>query len=226
MRKDIFIKFVFFLFVVGVPILSFAEETERIQYKGRIVLGTALKEIADQTGIKFFVSESIAQKSTYVHFRAKNWKSAVQQLLESYSTLALWSNNLTSSKIWVFENDDSRSSADVPILPRQSRPSVVTIPISTNPQVERPQFIASYPMADISITEENPLNQLPPYIRFDPEVLRFLYSKGVEMTPEVKERFGEKLENLPPERQMFSHVRRNPMFEGVLKSLNLKYPDS
>ena len=84
----------------------------------------------------------------------------------------------------------------------------------------------SIELSFISSIEENPLNQLPPYIRFDPEVIRFLYSKGIKMTPEIKERYGEQLENLPPERQMFSHVRRNPMFEGVLKSLNLKYPDS
>jgi len=132
----------------------------------------------------------------------------------------LWADDLASSKVWVYEKEGSKPSESVKIRPRKSPRSVSTTTPVVRPQnISRPQTVAN-----IQSYNENPLNQLPPHIRHDPEVLRFLYSKGVEIPGDVKERYGERLENLPPERPMFPHVAKNPSFIRFLKSKGLGSP--
>jgi len=216
------IKFKLIIVIVtifGVSSFAFANENH-IQYNGRISLGYTLKDIANKTGIKFFVPEEIAQQVIKARVNTKNWKTAVHQLLEEYSTLEMWSDDLASSKVWVYGKDGNNlSGSTIQRGPRQTSTSVASRPTARTLQASNPPKVSK-----TSAREENPLSQLPPHIRHDPEVLRFLFSKGVEMPGDVKAKYGDQLENLPPERPIFPHVAKNASFVRFLKSLGLRPP--
>ncbi|HJP19091.1 MAG TPA: hypothetical protein QF468_10605 [Nitrospinota bacterium] len=76
----------------------------------------------------------------------------------------------------------------------------------------------------IKITQKpvnNSFYKLPPHIRHDPEVLRFLHSKHVELPEEIREKYGEEMEYLPPERPMFRHVQNHPIYKRFLEANGL-----
>ncbi len=188
------------IFVLGIGSLALGAEPS-IQYSGQISIGKILKDISSKTGIKFIMSDEVSRQVIQAHVKADNWKSAVHQLLSEFSTLESWNENLASSKVWVYGKEFAGNSETIQIKQRTPPRHVVT-----------------------TAPKDNPLNQLPPHIRHDPEVLRFLYLKGVEMPADVKERYGDRLENLPPVRPMFLHVAKNVSFVRFLKSIGLRPP--
>jgi hypothetical protein len=234
MKKFIFITAILLL-VFGLTINSNAEN-QRIQFKGPVSLKYILGDISSQTGVQFFVSDNLQNHTLFAHVDADNWKTAIHQLLGDLSQMELWGDNLSSSKVWVFgkENQEKKiASVNKPIKVSSrptSVPQTVLIP-KVVPAIAKqnagglaePASFSSNSFTEAPV-EDSPINGLPPHVRHDPEVLRFLNDHNVEMPPSVKNKYGERLEKLPAKRPLFPHVRKNRAFVKLLKSLGIRPP--
>lgn len=68
-------------------------------------LGEILKNIHDETGIRFNLSSRMAKKIISVDIKAKHWKSSVRKLIEDYSRVEVWTNRSNTSQIWLVESN-------------------------------------------------------------------------------------------------------------------------
>ena len=68
-------------------------------------LGEILKNIHDETGIRFNLSSRMAKKIISVDIKAKHWKSSVRKLIEDYSRVEVWTNQPNTSQIWLVESN-------------------------------------------------------------------------------------------------------------------------
>ena len=68
-------------------------------------LGEILKNIHDETGIRFNLSPRMAQKTISVDIEAKHWKNSVRKLIEDYSRVEVWTNQPKTSQIWLVESN-------------------------------------------------------------------------------------------------------------------------
>jgi len=67
--------------------------------------GEILKNIHDETGIRFNLPPQMANKTTSVDIEAKNWKNSVRKLIEDYSRVEVWTNQPKTSQIWLVESN-------------------------------------------------------------------------------------------------------------------------
>ena len=68
-------------------------------------LGEILKNIHDETGIRFNLSPQMAKKTISVDIEAKHWKNSVRKLIEDYSRVEVWTNRPKTSQIWLVESN-------------------------------------------------------------------------------------------------------------------------
>ena len=68
-------------------------------------LGEILKNIHDETGIRFNLSPRMAKKIISVDIEAKHWKNSVRKLIEDYSRVEVWTNQPKTSQIWLVESN-------------------------------------------------------------------------------------------------------------------------
>ena len=68
-------------------------------------LGEILKNIHDETGIRFNLSPRMAKKTISVDIEAKHWKNSVRKLIEDYSRVEVWTNQPKTSQIWLIESN-------------------------------------------------------------------------------------------------------------------------
>ena len=68
-------------------------------------LGEILKNIHDETGIRFNLSPRMAKKIISVDIKAKRWKNSVRKLIEDYSRIEVWTNQPKTSQIWLVESN-------------------------------------------------------------------------------------------------------------------------
>ena len=68
-------------------------------------LGEILKNIHDETGIRFNLSSRMAKKIISIDIKAKHWKSSVRKLIEDYSRVEVWTNRPNTSQIWLVESN-------------------------------------------------------------------------------------------------------------------------
>ena len=68
-------------------------------------LGEILKNIHDETGIRFNLSPRMAKKTISVDIEAKHWKNSVRKLIEDYSRVEVWTNQPKTSQIWLVESN-------------------------------------------------------------------------------------------------------------------------
>ena len=68
-------------------------------------LGEVLKNINDETGIRFNLSSKMAKIPINVDIEAKYWKSSVKQLIEDFSRVEVWTNKSKTSQIWLIESN-------------------------------------------------------------------------------------------------------------------------
>ena len=68
-------------------------------------LGEILKNIHDETGIRFNLSPPLAKKTINVDIEEKNWKNSVRKLVEDYSRVEVWTNRPKTSQIWLVESN-------------------------------------------------------------------------------------------------------------------------
>ena len=67
-------------------------------------LGEILKNIHDETGIRFNLSSQMANSPISIDIEAKNWKSSVRKLITGFSRIEVWTNHSKSSRIWLMES--------------------------------------------------------------------------------------------------------------------------
>ena len=68
-------------------------------------LGEILKNIHDETGIRFNLSPQMAKKTISIDIKAKHWKNSVRKLIEDYSRIEVWTNQPKTSQIWLVESN-------------------------------------------------------------------------------------------------------------------------
>ena len=68
-------------------------------------LGEILKNIHDETGIRFNLSSRMAKKPISIDIEAKHWKNSVRKLIEDYSRVEVWTNQPKTSQIWIIESN-------------------------------------------------------------------------------------------------------------------------
>ena len=68
-------------------------------------LGEILKNIHDETGIRFNLSPRMAKKPISIDIEAKHWKNSVRKLIEDYSRVEVWTNHPKTSQIWLVESN-------------------------------------------------------------------------------------------------------------------------
>ena len=68
-------------------------------------LGEILKNIHDETGIRFNLSPQMAKKTISIDIEAKHWKNSVRKLIENYSRVEVWTNQPKTSQIWLVESN-------------------------------------------------------------------------------------------------------------------------
>ena len=68
-------------------------------------LGEILKNIHDETGIRFNLPPQMANKTISVDIEAKHWKNSVRKLIEDYSRVEVWTNQPKTSQIWLVESN-------------------------------------------------------------------------------------------------------------------------
>ena len=68
-------------------------------------LGEILKNIHDETGIRFNLSSRMAKKPISIDIEAKHWKNSVRKLIEDYSRVEVWTNQPKTSQIWLIESN-------------------------------------------------------------------------------------------------------------------------
>ena len=68
-------------------------------------LGEVLKNINDETGIRFNLSSKMGKIPINVDIEAKYWKSSVRQLIKDFSRVEVWTNNHRTSQIWLVESN-------------------------------------------------------------------------------------------------------------------------
>ena len=68
-------------------------------------LGEILKNIHDESGIRFNLSPRMAKKLISIDIKAKHWKNSVRKLIEDYSRVEVWTNQPKTSQIWLVESN-------------------------------------------------------------------------------------------------------------------------
>ena len=68
-------------------------------------LGEILKNIHDETGIRFNLSPWMAKKPISIDIEAKHWKNSVRKLIEDFSRVEVWTNHPKTSQIWLVESN-------------------------------------------------------------------------------------------------------------------------
>ena len=66
-------------------------------------LGELLKNIHDETGIRFNLSSRMATIPISINIEARNWKNSVRKLIADYSRVEVWTNRPKTSQIWLME---------------------------------------------------------------------------------------------------------------------------
>ena len=68
-------------------------------------LGEILKNIHDESGIRFNLSPQMAKKPISIDIEAKHWKNSVRKLIEDFSRVEVWTNQPKTSQIWLVESN-------------------------------------------------------------------------------------------------------------------------
>ena len=168
-----------------------------------------LRNIQEETGILFSIDPSLETVPFSSSVQAENWEEAVKQLLKGFSRVELWTSNLETSRVWILagsREDEGNKEPDIR-LKRQA------------PQVHL--HSASQPIVANSTIH---IEDLPPHILFEPGVLTFFKSIGIQLPENVKSMFGPNLEGLPANMPISPHILSDPTFINFLDAHGIKRP--
>ena len=61
-----------------------------------------LQNIQEETGISFFTDPEMETAPFSATVQAENWEAAVKLLLKGFSRIEVWTDNLDTSRIWLY----------------------------------------------------------------------------------------------------------------------------
>lgn len=176
-----------------------------------LTLLDVLRNIQEETGILFSIDPSLETAPFSSNVRADNWEEAVKQLLKGFSRVEVWTSNLETSRVWVLAGSSAGLDNKEPDI-RLKRQV---------PQV-RLHSASQLIVANSTIHIED----LPPHILFEPGVLTFFKSKGIQLPENVKSMFGPNLEGLPANMPISPHILNDPTFINFLSAQGIKPPQA
>lgn len=181
-----------------------------LQFEGLTLLNV-LSNVQEETGILFSIDPSLEMVPFSSSIQADNWSAAIKQLLKGFSRVEVWTRNLETSRVWVLAGGRPIAQKPDIRLKRQATPVR-----QRAPQVR----LHTQPTAGLTTRIED----LPPHILFEPGVLTFLKSKGVQLPDNVKNMFGPNLEGLPANMPISPHILNDPMFINFLNAQGIQPP--
>ncbi len=189
-----------------------------------LTLLDVLRNIQDETGILFSVDPSLETVPFSARIQANDWEAAVRELLKGFSRVEVWTDNLATSRIWLLSGGRNVEAAQN-IQPQANRQTARQTRRASKPQPRqsKPKFRvapAPKPTASSNIRIED----LPPHILFEPGVLTFFKSKGIQLPDNVKNMFGPNLEGLPANMPISPHILNDPTFKQFLGSQGIQTP--
>ncbi len=172
------------------------------------VLSEVLQAIASKTGVRFILPPDLSDHLINATIHTNGWKKALQELLDDYNHIEIWGSDLNDTQIILIGL--ALHADEYNIKPAQvgyeSPDSKIRLSVKGSP------------------TDQPTFSSLPPHIRNDPQVVRFLHVNGVALPETVTARYGPKMEKLPPKRKMYRHLINDQKWRRYLESLGLKHP--
>ena len=68
-------------------------------------LGEILKNVHDETGIRFNITPKIEKILVSLDIETRHWKDSVRKLIAGYSRVEVWTNKPKTSQIWLLESN-------------------------------------------------------------------------------------------------------------------------
>jgi len=183
-------------------------------------LSSVLKNISDETGIVFQVSDELLKKDVNIDISSKTWRNVVSKLLEKYSRVEVWTENNDSSRIWLLKNGELKYKEK-----KRNKPSGKSRTANRRAPSQAPQpgpvpIPTPTPAADI--TNGN-IQSLPAHILMDPSVIAFFEKAGLTIPDYVRNMApkmpaGAKIGKIP------SYILNDPVFTGFLGAKGIPLP--
>jgi len=190
-----------------------------------LTLLDVVRNIQDETGILFSIDPSLENVSFNARIQENNWEDAVKQLLKGFSRVEVWTSKLETSRVWIVSGGRNALEQVVGKTPDMVLNRRAAIP-SPAPSRQRPPQVhlnpAPVPQPVASSTTR--IENLPPHILFEPGVLTFFKSKGIQLPDNVKNMFGPNLEGLPANMPISPHILNDPTFIKFLNAQGIQPP--
>lgn len=189
-----------------------------------LTLLDVVRNIQEETGILFSIDPSVENVSFNARIQADNWEGAVKELLKGFSRVEVWTSKLETSRVWIVSGgrnalDQVAGKTPDKVPNRQATPR-------QNPIKQRPPQIHlnPAPVPQPTATSATSIENLPPHILFEPGVLTFFKSNGIQLPDNVKSMFGPNLEGLPANMPISPHILNDPTFINFLNSQGIQPP--
>jgi hypothetical protein len=184
-----------------------------------LTLLDVVRNIQEETGILFSIDPSIETIPFNASIQADNWEEAVKELLKGFSRVEVWTSNLETSRVWILSG--GRNAIE---QAGGKTPDKVLKQPAPQPARQKPPQVRLAPVPQTTARSNIRIENLPPHILFEPGVLTFLKSKGIELPDKVKNMFGPNLEGLPANMPISTHISNDPMFIKFLHSQGIELP--
>ncbi len=183
-----------------------------------LTLLDVLRNVQDETGILFSIDPSLETIPFSARIQADNWEAAIRDLLKGFSRVEVWTDKLTTSRVWLLSGGRNVEAAQNIAANRQTQQTRRV----SSPQPRKPRFRTA-PPAPVANSQIN-IEDLPPHILFEPGVLTYFKSKGIALPNKVKSMFGPNLEGLPANMPISPHILNDPTFKQFLDSKGVQVP--
>ena len=189
-----------------------------------LTLFDVLQNIQEETGILFSIDPSLETVPFSARIQADNWEAAIKDLLKGFSRVEVWTDKLSTSRVWLLSGGRNVEAAKNIVA---NRPTAQQARRAYQPPRQRPQPRRVTPPVPKQTASSNiRVEDLPPHILFEPGVLTFFKSQGIQLPDNVKSMFGPNLEGLPANMPISPHILHDPMFTQFLQSKGIQPPQS
>ena len=185
-----------------------------------LTLLDVLRNIQDETGILFSIDPSVENVSFNARIHANNWESAVKELLKDFSRVEVWTNKLETSRVWVVSG--GRNALEQ--VAKQNPNRALNRQAMPYPVRQRAPRVQLHPAPEPTASSTTRIEDLPPHILFEPGVLTFFKSKGIQLPENVKSMFGPNLDGVPMNMPISPHILNDPTFINFLNSQGIQPP--